>query len=339
MGMKQSIKRAVQHVAARVGPQCRTPRDPRLLVLMYHRVLPATHPDIADVEPGMMVTPDTLDMQLGLLRQHFTLMTLVEWLTRRAAGQPLPAKTCVVTFDDGWRDNADHAFPLLQKHQVPATIFLVSDWMGTQQEFWPERLARLLRHTATQMPARFADEDFAWLRQARTSFAFANTAPTREQLNQIFLHCKQWRDDTLHERLDALATSLALPAPTTPALMDWQQVSTMADSGLVEFGSHTRRHIRLNAQLDADTMAREISLSSDRIAEAMGQRPRTFCYPNGDYTEDAVNLVRQNYQGAVTTRSGWNTREADSHLLQRIGIHDDISRDPVSFLARLSGWV
>lgn len=339
MSVKQSIKRGLQHVAARVGPQHWPARQPRLLVLMYHRVLPVSHADMTDVEPGMVVTPQTLDLHLAELKKQFTLLHLSEWLALREAGKPLPPKACVITFDDGWSDNAEFAFPILQKHAAPATIFLVSEWIGTANEFWPERLARLLRHIATQCPDAFADARFGWLKQAATRFGFNTQPPTREQLHEIFSHCKQWNDDELHRLLDELAVVVALPALQQPVLMDWNDVARMSATGLVEFGSHTCRHVRLRDGVSADLMQREIIDSGRLIAQATGRVPQTFCYPNGNYTPQAVQWVRENYKGAVSTATGWNNPSSDLHLLQRIGMHNDVSADTVAFNARISGWL
>jgi hypothetical protein len=56
-------------------------------------------------------------------------------------------------------------------------------------------------------------------------------------------------------------------------------------------------------------------------------------------TASAENLVRQHYLGAVTTSKGWHGAQRDPFRIRRIGVHEDISSRPDSFLARISGWL
>ena len=287
-----------------------------------------------------MVAPDTLRQHLRLVHDLFDVIPLSEWLERKARQQPLPAKACVITFDDGWADNHEYAFPILRESATPATIFLVSDMIGTRGQFWPERLARLLTMVATQHADKWSDPALAWLQQTETGYAFAAAPPNTEELTRIIAAIKIMPDREIHARLDTMETVLGLDTSRDPvSLLSWKQVREMLDSGLVEVGSHTCHHVRLDVDTPMDLMQREITTSQTVIENNTGKPVKTFCFPNGDFSPAALDLVRQHYIGAVTTQSGWNTGTTDNYLLARIGIHDDITRDRTAFLARLSGWV
>jgi hypothetical protein len=112
---------------------------------MYHRVIPREDMSRA-VQAGMVVEPDTLDMHLKYLRDNFDIIPLSDLASDRRDNSPGPRArpACVLTFDDGWRDFYDHAYPILQKHQAPATVFLPTDYIGTNRWFWTDRLGHLL---------------------------------------------------------------------------------------------------------------------------------------------------------------------------------------------------
>jgi len=213
--------------------------------------------------------------------------------------------------------------------------------MGTGETFWPERLAGLLVAIAEQQPAKWSHPGLRWLRGASTGYGFTATAPTPDEISEIIAGAKALPDQEITDRLDVLEATLqvVLPETTAAPLLDWDQITEMTASGLVEAGSHTCHHVRLNADLPVEIQQREIIASKRRIEERTGREVKTFCFPNGDVCPQALALVRQHYSGAVSTRPGWNSAATDAHLLHRIGIHEDISRDRTAFLARLSGWL
>ncbi len=333
--IKQIIKRSIQHAAAKFGPHSRTSGQPRLLILMYHRILPADDPRTQLEEPGMVVTPCTFAQHLQILQQHFSIVRLSDWLQDKEQGKTLPQNACAITFDDGWLDNYEYAFPLLQEFGLPATIYLVAGMIGTNKDFWPGRVARLISAISTNYPQYWHAPEMQWL-----PYSFTDTPAPREQLSHTIATLKRQPDEAIHRRLDDCETALGIEYDNSnPVLLNWNQVKAMQKSGLIDFGSHTCNHIRLNRNLGNDTLHNEIIDSKQLIEQHTGHPAQTFCYPNGDLCEQAIRLVAQTYKGAVTTRNGWNDKNSQPHRLQRIGIHEDTASDRIAFLARLSGWV
>lgn len=333
---KHAVKLIAQTALAPLAPlSWRLRPHPSLLVLMYHRVLPVGHADRAIEQPGMYVSPETLDMHLQVLKRHMTIVHLDEWLLAAASGGALPSLACAITFDDGWQDNFEHAFPILRRNAAPATIFLVSGMIGTLREFWPNRLARLLSRLpfGAPLPQRLATVLAPVLEHARVAGRW-----TLSDLDRAVVLTKQLAEGEIEDLLAAAQHGLGLDG-TRRAVLNEAELGIMAASGLVRFGSHTRNHCRFRGELAAATLEQEIAGSRADIASRVGAAAvDVFCYPNGDTTPAAIEVVRRNYMAAVTTRQGWYRAGADRFLMHRVGLHEDISSRPQGFMARLSGW-
>ena len=337
MLVKRQLKQLTQNLLAPFAPFIWRPRSgPRLLVLMYHRVLPADHPDRPHEQPGMFVSPETLALHLGILKTHFEVVHLEDWARDVANGLPVPRLACALTFDDGWRDNFEYAFPILQAQAVPATIYLLSDLVGTRYSFWPNRLARLLGDP------RNGDSQHGWPDWLERELVQVGAPPSARstlsmtQIDTVIANCKsRYTDAELGRLLDSTAAGGAQGGGDRD-LMNWDEIRQMAAGGQIRFGSHTRRHTRLDARAPTEVLQDEIQ-SSRALIEAQLQTPvSSFCYPNGDHSPAALDLVRRSYATAVTTRRGWNSVSSDAHLLNRVGLHEDVSSTAPAFLSRLS---
>ena len=307
---------------------------------MYHRILPQGDPRVAIEEPGMVVTPETFRQHIIILKEYFTIVKLADWIELKQDGKKLPALSCAITFDDGWVDNFEFAFPILTELNIPATIFLVSNMIGENKGFWPERLTRLIVTISSYYPQYWSHPELEWLQKDPDNYRFSKTLPRREELPALIASVKKYSDQEIHDRISHTENILNLDTGQYPhSLLNWHQVTEMLDSDLVEFGSHTCHHVRLNEQTPVELINNEIINSKAEIEKNTGHTIKTFCFPNGDYCPQSLELVRQNYMGAVTTQPGWNTVDTDIHKLRRIAIHQDIAQDKISFLARISGWM
>lgn len=335
------IKSVARRAIGALSPTLwRLRRVPALVVLAYHRVLPVGHPAREYEQPGMWVSPESFERHLAIVAEYFEVVDLGDWLGRVQRGETVPARACAITFDDGWRDNFQYAYPLLCRANVPATIFLVSDRIGGDYSFWPNRLARLLRTgnglPIQHFPAPIRDK----LAAARGSMWSRGEGATVDQIDAAINECKALPDSSIQEMLDAAEAQLAPEVkPFDRELLSESEIVEMSKSGLIRFGSHTRRHVRLLLDVAESDLQDEIRNSQSHLESLLREPIHLFCYPNGDVTERAVALVSQTYSGAVTTVAGWNSAATDRFRLRRISIHEGIASNRLSFLGRLGAFV
>ncbi|MEM7610328.1 MAG: polysaccharide deacetylase family protein [Pseudomonadota bacterium] len=335
---KRLLKNTLQTIASSFGPHRWPARGTSLVILMYHRVLPADDARYQDEQPGMIVHPETFAMHMDVLQQHFDVVSLAEWVRQVDAGEPVPRRAAAITFDDGWRDNLEFALPALAVRNLPATIFLVSEMMDGDGNYWPEQLATSIRLAQDQDKSIWQQEPFHWLPELHPAVVCAADAESRDAA--IVAAKRHLDDQTLRARSTAMLASLGDAVTDQPrAILSWQEAREMQAGGLIEFGSHTLDHTRLTESLDPQLRWRQLSESRRQIADNLGKAVSLFCYPNGDHCPAAVGEAAQLYAAAVTTQGGWNTPSTPRHLLHRIGVHQGNAATPRAFRARLSGWL
>ena len=348
--IRQIAKRTLRAAAAAIGPH-RWRRGPCLLVLTYHRVLPEDHPARETEQPGMLVSPELLAMHFEVLRRHFTPVHLDDWLRASKAGKPPPGRSVAITFDDGWRDNFDYAFPILKAAEMPATIFLVTDMVGSNYRFWPNRLAHVLKYWRPEFRHGLDEKTRHRMVSLGIPLDLSDGEATPELIDSVIARCKAADDAAMYALLDAIESAAAGIAKSDPAslgdqddqddqrdLLDWDEIRLMADSGLTRFGSHTRRHTRLRDDVDPHVIEDEVRGSRQILERQLRQTIPLFCYPNGDCSQRAYAAVTAAYEGAVTTNRGWNAPGLDPYAVRRIAVHGDVSATARNLLARISGW-
>lgn len=339
---KAIAKRALVRGIAEIAPiTWRWRRPGALVVLMYHRVLPQGSRARSTEQPGMYVSPETLDLHLTELKKHFELVHLDEWLGRAKRGSKLPKLACALTFDDGWRDNYEFALPVLAKHGAPATIFLVSSYIGTTYRFWPNRLMSLLQKSFANPGSVTFPRPLNRIVEPVLAEAAGRGELRADDADAVVQGAKGWDEGEIRGLVETAEKSCGGGDDTSAAgeILNSEEIAKLSASRLVRFGSHTVTHFRLGGRISSEELEREIVQSQRYLQDLSGQAIDLFCYPNGETSSAAIDLVRRHYSGAVTTRQGWYNAGGDPLLIRRIGVHDDVSNARELFLARLSGWM
>lgn len=311
----------------------------RAVILMYHRVLTAKERSESFSSDGIQVSPESFDRQLGFLKRHFHVASPEQFVAQLQRGEAFADATCLITFDDGWRDNLTNALPLLRKHAVSAVIFLPTDFIGTDRCFWQESLARQL-HRLQRAHRDGSSAASAVITKYNLSRVFVGDGEELKQRIHDYVRALKVRSD---QEIDAMMT--AVVAAVGPDKEDhpdrfltWDEVITMARAGAT-FGSHAVSH-RILTRLPKEEVIRELETSKREITARAGLDVQLLAYPNGDCNQDTAEAARRtNYTAAFTTAHGTVIANDDPFLLRRINIHDRATRTTAGFYATLLGVV
>lgn len=335
---KQILKRVVTeglHGSGILAQILRHRTRGRAIVLTYHRVLPMEARANSFSAEGIIVSPETFRRQMLFLREHMRPMTMAEFSACLSRGR-FPAAACMVTFDDGWKDNYRYAFPILRETGVPAALFVATAFIGSRRTFWQEALSRLVFEVARCERGRSAAEELGIGHACGREREDAQRT-IRNWVTSLKA-CPQPRIEAIlglaHK--SAAALGLSIPNEHCDQFLDWEDLLEMQSSGTFSIGSHCSSHTPLTKLTSAAARA-ELRESRSTIARHLNARPDFLAYPNGDADESVVEAaMAEGYVTAFTTERGY-VSSADPRLtLRRINVHEFSSDTDAKFMARLA---
>jgi peptidoglycan/xylan/chitin deacetylase (PgdA/CDA1 family) len=278
-----------------------------LPILTYHRVdEPERSPELY---PGLIgASPAEFEEHMRFLASSYRPLSLAELLAVRRGEAPVPSGAVMVTFDDAYRSVAEHAWPIMQRHGVPLTLFVPTAYPGEPgRAFWWDRLWSALGRGAAEVSTPLGDLPVATpgerLRTYRRLRAYVKSLPHEQAMGVV---------DDLCARCGA--------EPPRASVLDWDALRRLAAEG-VALGSHSRTHPLLNRLAPADA-AEEILGSLDDLEREIGPTPRVFAYPAGGIDSGVTTvLAEEGFEIAFLTRRGLNDlTRADWLRLRRINV-------------------
>lgn len=289
-----------------------------LTILAYHRVLDMEEEDAFPGDPELVsASVACFRRQMVTLKRHWSPIPLVDAVKGVELGQRLPPRSVVVTFDDGHGDNYTHAYPILKELGIPATIFLSTGYIGTDNVFWFDRVCTLFymapagTHRVTPL----------------VSPVTLGSVRSRRDAAQAMLEAlKQLPDDQMRTAVAELESRFGAHAPvhkTRAENLTWDQVREMSPNG-VHFGSHTVTHPILT-RTDAEQLRHELTASREAIERNTGQPCDILAYPVGKpyaYSREVIETAKAcGYRAALSYVDGVDdVRSADLFALKRVSV-------------------
>lgn len=301
---------SVQSWALRTGSSLLSPGGARgsLLVLIYHRV-------VAEHDPLLPDEPDATAFaaQVDLLKNLFNVISFGEAMERLASNS-LPPRAVAITFDDGYANNVEVAAPILHERGLTASFFITTGFIDGGQ-MWNDLVVEAFRRA----PEDFDLESFGLGRHRLTGIA-----ERAKVLHTLLPKLKYLEPVERLRTVEAIAAKAAVPADLRP-MMSEDQLRRLASLGM-EIGAHCVTHPIL-ARVPTDRARNEIFESKARLEAVLGQKLKSFAYPNGrpgqDYTREHVAMVRDaGFTAAVSTAWGAASRGTDRYQIPRVAPWD-----------------
>lgn len=304
------------------------------IILMYHRVAEV------ELDPWLLcVTPEHFSEQLEVLRECAHPLSLRQFIKAHQTGT-VPPRAVVVTFDDGYADNLYHAKPLLERYNIPATVFVSTGYIEQADEFWWDELERLLLQPG-HLPERltlsidgvphrwdlgefadYSEEDYRRDRNAKAWEASLNS--------RLFFYYSVWQvlQPLSHHDRRKVLNEIAIWAEadsetrSTHRILKLEELIALGQSDLIEIGAHTVTHPFLSVQPES-VQQNEIEQSKARLEKIFNRRVTSFSYPFGNYSVETVRLAQAaGFDCACSTVQAAVWNQSDRFQLPRFAVQN-----------------
>lgn len=320
MNVKGQIKSAIKIMSGQMS--LKWPLRPAgLYCFNYHRIGRAEH---AEFDPNLFsCTEERFFEHVRLLKQNFDVVSIDEIIALHNSRQKITSRLAVITFDDGYIDNYQLAYPILKSAGVGAAFFVPTNYIDAPELPWWDEVGWIVRR-ATLRTVKLPH----WPQAVNIADGKISIR-VRRLLQAVKCDDSISMIDKLTQLKKILKLDNAQMAEPEELFMSWSQLNEMADNGM-HIGSHTQSH-NILAHLSAEQQLAELSLSKQRLEEMLNRPVTSVAYPVGGpktFTSETQRLAQQaGYKLAFSFIAGINTElNADNlYQLRRLPVDDNAS--------------
>ncbi len=286
--MKNKIKTALHRLGlCRLSHSIRNKH--KLTVIMLHRILPEEELSIQGCDREWTLTTKEFDSLLSFLKKHYTIISEQDLINFKTNNIKLPKYPLILTFDDGWYDNYQYALPLLKKHNLPALIFIATNWINSSVGFWQEQIVSACQ----KQPTLFEE-----IKEILALQHLMNVAQLIKLLD---------RDDQEAHRQKVLS-KIATALPVNRQMMSTQELKQLLDSN-ISLGGHGASHSKLDS-LTPTQHNQELIDSYSMISELTDKSCLSMSFPHGRYNEQITQqAVDTGFSLLFSSNKGTSTFE------------------------------
>lgn len=292
----------------------------RGIIFTMHHVRPGQPSEFAP-NRILEIEPEFLEAVVTQIRWAGLDIVSLDEAVARLADRSDRGRFAVLTFDDGYRDNLEVAYPILKRLDAPFCVYVATSLPdGTADLWWLGLEAVIADNDAVVCEMDDGPCELSCETDADKNAAY-------EQIYWWLRGCDQDRQRTFIQALCA-DHGIDLQRLCTSLSMTWQEIADLARDPLVTIGAHTMGHYAL-ARLDAERARNEMTMGADIIADKIGYRPDHFSYPYGDPgsagPREFEMARRLGFRSAVTTRPGVLFGDHSDHLtsLPRVSLNGE----------------
>ncbi len=316
--MLKDLAKKLLYASGLLGLYHRLRNADKLTVVMFHRILNPDDPRWRTCDPDYTLATRWFAQTLAFFRKHYNVVSEAEVLASRRGGAALPPRPLLITFDDGWADNADYALPELQKAELPALLFVVADAVGTRQPFFQERLIAAWRRGALKVGE---------LAEAMRPHLFTEWRPGKESIGAMREAIAMLEAMPEARRNEILAPLMIALDDGFRHMVNVEELRRL-EAGGVALGLHGKTHtpMRHASDLDAELSGARTALARqmDAAAEAV-----SMSFPHGSH-DDAIARRAQEagYELVFTSVRALNpVKPQVGWLLGRTGFETEVVVD------------
>ena len=302
-------------------------KTPICQIFIFHRVNDDYDPFLPSVPVAVF------RKQMEFLKQNFPIISL-DQVASGSYAESGEKYSVAITFDDGYRDNFLKAFPVLNKLEMPATIFLATGYIESGELPWYDQISWAFKLTTRP---RFSLADVGG-----PETALNQRSEVLQAMGKTLAWLRTIEDEkrrTIIPRIfEELGVSDGLSVPNS--MLSWDEIKQMSKQKIT-FGAHTISHPALS-RTNSARLETEIVGSKNKIEETLDLPVRHFAYPFGqpsDVSDEAKKIVqRAGFSSAVTTVWGFNRPGDDLYDLKRFSPRSNAWDSDLAKMAMKLDW-